>query len=319
MANLQPTSVTRPWGVMLATLAGTGATAVGLAGQTWILGATGLAVTLAGAATLWRLLGEARAEATQRQALLEELNHNLDEQVQTRTQRLMQTIEDLESFNRMVTHDLRSPLTGLMAGMELLELRLGKSSDPETRGLVQDLKDSADRMQDLVQDLRQLAMISGRIPAIQQVDLTHHASLVLRHLQQKEPHRKVRWTLEPGLTVYGDGNLIRIALENVLGNAWKYSLEADPAEIQVRRAEGEGVIIEIRDNGSGFDMNRADKLFQPFQRMHDDPKYPGSGIGLSIVKRVMARHGGTITAESTPGQGSAFQLHFPAGLDPNQG
>ncbi len=294
-----------------------------LTGVGWIIGhrilpMIGLLVALAGGLWLWLQGERSQRIASEHRVYLRELNESLDEQVQARTQRLMQTIEDLESFNRMVTHDLKSPLSGLVLGMELLEAQVEKTADPELLARVKDLSACVTRMHDLVQDLRQLALISGRIPAIQEVDLSHHAALVLGNLAQKEPYRRVLWDIEPGLAVYGDPNLIRIALENLLGNAWKYTLDRNPAEIHVRRRKGEGMAIEIQDNGIGFDMSRADRLFLPFQRMHDDARYPGHGIGLSIVKRVMMRHNGSITATSVVGQGTTFRLEFPSGLEPKE-
>lgn len=294
---------------------------MGVAG--WSLGhgmlaMAGLLVALAGGLGLWHQGARSLRLAQEHQAFLKALNESLDEQVQARTQRLMQTIEDLESFNRMVTHDLKSPLSGLVLGMEMLEAQVEKIQDPELQARVKTLSDCVGRMHDLVQDLRQLALISGRIPVIQEVDLSHHAALVLGNLAQKEPQRRVLWEIEPGLAVYGDPNLIRIALENLLGNAWKYTLDRDPAQIQVRRGQGEGMVIEIQDNGAGFDMSRADRLFQPFQRMHSDARYPGHGIGLSIVKRVMQRHNGQITATSAVDQGATFRLEFPSGLEPKE-
>jgi len=118
------------------------------------------------------------------------------------------------------------------------------------------------------------------------------------------------------LMVFGDPSLIQIALENVLGNAWKYSVGRAPARIQVRRGKGPGRAIEVQDNGLGFDMAKAGLLFQPFQRLHSDPHLPGSGIGLSIVKRVMDKHSGQVTAQALPGQGAVFRLEFPATLEP---
>ncbi len=294
-----------------------------LSGAGWILGhrilpVIGLAMALAGGLWLWRQGMRSLRIAQEQKVYLRELNESLDEQVQARTQRLMQTIEDLESFNRMVTHDLKSPLSGLVLGMELLEIQVEKTADPDLLTRVKTLSECVSRMQDLVMDLRELALISGRIPAIQEVDLSHHAALVLGHLAQKEPQRKVLWEIEPGLTVCGDPNLLRIALENLLGNAWKYTLDRDPAEIRVQRGPGEGLAIEIRDNGTGFDPGRADRLFQPFQRLHDDARYPGHGIGLSIVKRVMQRHNGQISATGAPGQGAIFRLEFPPGLEPKE-
>ena len=294
---------------------------VGVAG--WSLGhrllaIVGLLVALAGGLGLWHQGVRSLHLAQEHQAFLKALNESLDEQVQARTQRLMQTIEDLESFNRMVTHDLKSPLSGLVLGMELLEAQVEKIADPELLARVKTLSECVTRMHDLVQDLRQLALISGRIPAIQEVDLSHHAALVLGNLAQKEPQRRVLWEIEPELAVYGDPNLIRIALENLLGNAWKYTLDRSPAEIQVRRGKGEGMVIEIQDNGIGVDMSRADRLFQPFQRMHNDVRFPGHGIGLSIVNRVMMRHNGRVTVTSAVDQGTTFRLEFPSGLEPKE-
>lgn len=303
---------------ILVLIAGLLAAAVGLATDHTFLAAAGLAVAVAGGAGLWLQNRRTLRAMREHEAILQELNRNLDEQVQARTRHLMQTIEDLESFNRMVTHDISSPLTSLLSGIDLLTLWTDSNPSTDLRMAVDTISQSAVRMQELVQDLRQLALISGRIPAIKAVDITHYATLVLKHLQQKEPHRKVVWSIEPGIAVYGDPNLIRIALENLLGNAWKYSLERNPAEIRVRRGPDPDLTVEIEDNGSGFDMAKASNLGQPFQRMHNDPRFPGSGIGLSIVKRVMARHGGRLTADGKPGQGATFRLEFPAGLDPRE-
>jgi signal transduction histidine kinase len=296
----------------LAVLAGILVAGAGLTLGRGLAAGIGLVIAAAGALGLWWLAETSLRGARREHAILVELNESLDEQVQGRTQRLMQTIEDMESFNRMVTHDLRSPLSGLILGIELLEEDLRKRPDPPLQARVKTIAECAQRMQDLVQDLRQLALISGRAPVIQEVDLSHYAAVILRQLAQKEPNRRVSWTIEPKLVVYGDSSLLRIALENLLGNAWKYTLDRNPAEIVMRRGHGEGVVLEIQDNGTGFDMAKADRLFQPFQRMHEDARYPGHGIGLSIVKRVMTRHNGDISAISAPGEGATFRLHFPA-------
>ena len=297
-------------------LAGLGMSGAGLLLGRSLFAALGVGIAFVGTLTLWREVERVRRIARADHAQLTELNDSLDEQVRARTQRLMQTIEDMESFNRMVTHDLKSPLSGLVLGMEMLEAQVEAVPDEALKARVKEISACVSRMHELVQDLRQLALISGRTPVVQEVDLSHYASLVLRLLAQKEPQRSVKWSVESGLAVYGDPNLIRIALENVLGNAWKYTLERDPAQIQVQRGQGEGVVIEIRDNGAGFDMTKADKLFQPFQRMHNDARYPGHGIGLSIVKRVMMRHNGRVSAASAPGEGSVFRLEFPSGAEP---
>lgn len=273
-------------------------------------GLAGIALAAAAATGLWWQAERSSRLALEEHRRLTELNRSLDEQVQARTLRLMQTIEDLESFNRMVTHDLRSPLTSLMLGLDLLAMKVEKIPEEGLKERVENITESASRMQEIVQDLRQLALISGRTPVVQELDLSMQASMVLRQLKQKDPQRRVIWNVEPGLAVFGDQSLMHIALENLLGNAWKYTLDRDPAEITVRRGEGDGVVLEIQDNGTGFDMAKADRLFLPFQRFHDDPRFPGHGIGLSIVKRVMLRHNGEISVSSAPGQGTTFRLHF---------
>lgn len=292
--------------------------ATGLAAAVWALatcrsgpGYLGLGLALAAGLGWAASLAAGRRDLETRQDRLQELNRSLDEQVQGRTARLMQTIEDLESFNRMVTHDLKSPLTGLLLGMDNLQERLGEDR-PDLLRHLDLLRAGADRMQQLLQGLQELALISGRLPTVQRVDVSHHAHLVFLNLQEKEPERRVRWDIEPGLTVLGDPNLVRIALENLLGNAWKYTLGRAPAEITVRGGAGPGTAIEIRDNGIGFPMAQAEAMFRPFQRLHSDPRIPGHGIGLSIVKRVMSKHGGTVTAQGWPGEGALFRLDFNA-------
>ncbi|NTV74912.1 MAG: hypothetical protein HGA66_11975, partial [Holophaga sp.] len=274
-------------------------------------GYLGLGLALAAGLGWAASLAAGRRDLETRQDRLQELNRSLDEQVQGRTARLMQTIEDLESFNRMVTHDLKSPLTGLLLGLDNLQERLGEDRPDLLRHLGL-LRAGADRMQQLLQGLQELALISGRLPTVQRVDVSQHAHLVFLNLQEKEPERSVRWHIEPGLTVLGDPNLVRIALENLLGNAWKYTLGRAPAEITVRGGAGPGTAIEILDNGIGFPMAQAEAMFRPFQRLHSDPRIPGHGIGLSIVKRVMSKHGGKVTAQGWPGEGALFRLDFNA-------
>lgn len=304
-----------PTGFLTITVLGLLLAAWGLVWPHPLPGFLGLGLSLAGSLGLWARLAFLQREVSQRESLLLDLNRSLDDQVKARTIRLMQTIEDLESFNRMITHDLHSPLTALMTGAELLKYKLGLGLMDDFLPLLESLEESAIRMKDLIEGLRELALISGRLPSVQPVDVSHYSDLVLNQLHLREPHRQVQWQIDPGLTVLGDPNLLRIGLENLLGNAWKYSAASLPAIINVRRGEGSGNVIEIQDNGLGFDMAQVEMLFKPFQRLHSDRKIPGHGIGLSIVKRVMTKHGGKITAQGTPGQGATFRLEFPAELE----
>lgn len=304
-----------PWIAMAVLISGLLILAVAFSQRPTLLGGLGLLLAVLGVAGLWFLGRTLLKEARGRQNLLLELNQGLDEQVTMRTQRLMKTIEDLESFNRMVTHDLNSPLTSLMLGLELLQEQMAKDPQDSKQPLVNSISASAARMHELIHDLRQLALTSGRITVIQAVDMSYYASLVLRTLRERDPERSVVWHIEPGLIVRGDPSLIRIALENILGNAWKFTLNSHPADIRIQRGAGADMVIDISDNGCGFDPGKADRLFQPFFRMHQDAHFPGSGLGLSIVKRVMSRHGGHVTACSTPGKGTTFRLAFPMGFD----
>ncbi|GEM_PF-5271975 len=290
------------------TVLGLGVSAWGLALHQSVTGFLGLGMILTG----WIGLYATFAAAKTREARLAEMNRALDEQVQARTLRLMQTIGDLESFNRMVTHDLSSPLTAMIATLETLD---GTSAPDLTRSRLDILAGCVARMRSLIEGLQELALISGRLPTVKEVDVSQYADLVFRHLQVKDPDRDVRWTVDPGLAVFGDPNLIHIALENLLGNAWKYTVSRTPSRIHVRRGKGPGRTIEIQDNGIGFDMAKADALFQPFKRLHADPMIPGHGIGLSIVKRVMEKHAGRVSAESLLGQGAIFRLEFPDRLE----
>jgi len=309
----RPDPSSRP--LILLAILGFAACGGGLAWHHPALGLAGLGMALASWVGLFVNLGGALREARKNQDLLGELNENLDEQVQVRTLRLMQTIGELESFNRMITHDLRSPLTAMLGTLDLLEGSMEGPQPEKLQARLTNLRGCAERMRDLIEGLQELALISGRLPAIKEVDVSQYADRVFRHLQFKEPERAVHWVIEPGLTVFGDPNLIHIALENLLGNAWKYTVGRAPARIQVRSGKGKGRILEIQDNGLGFDMAKADSLFQPFKRLHADPAIPGHGIGLSIVKRVMDKHSGRASGQGMPGQGAIFRLEFPEALE----
>ncbi len=302
---------TLDWGLLVALGLGLALVALGLGLGLRGLSAVGLLAAVAGTAGVVVRGRVLLRQARGRERLLQDLTRNLDDQVGLRTQRLMRTIEDLESFNRMVTHDLSSPLNGLLLGLERLSERLADDPDDTRHTLLHGVSDSAHRMQELIRDLRQLALISGRITTIQLVDLSQHATLVLRTLREREPGRVVVWDIEPGITVPGDASLLRIALENLLGNAWKFTAKKHPAVIRVRRGPGPGAAIEISDNGCGFEEADTERLFEPFFRANTGQAYPGSGLGLSIVRRVMSKHGGQVSAASQPGRGATFRLSFP--------
>ena len=145
------------------------------------------------------------------------------------------------------------------------------------------------------------------------VDLSELAERVKRDLQREEPGRRARWRIQPGLRAGGDPRMIEAVLRNLLGNAWKYSAGQEAAEIAFERTvEGGLPFFRVSDNGAGFDMAHAGKLFQPFQRLHRQDEFPGLGIGLATVQRILHRHGGRILARSEPGRGAEFLFSLPA-------
>jgi signal transduction histidine kinase len=139
------------------------------------------------------------------------------------------------------------------------------------------------------------------------VNLSQLAGYVVDDLRRGAPEREVQVTIEPGLTAWGDPTLLRLVLENLLGNAWKYSAKVSPAVLSLRQvAHGEGTALVVRDNGAGFDMRSAERLFGLFQRLHSASDFPGHGVGLASVRRIVRRHGGQVWAESEAGKGAAF-------------
>jgi light-regulated signal transduction histidine kinase (bacteriophytochrome) len=159
----------------------------------------------------------------------------------------------------------------------------------------------------LIDDMLKLARIARSEPASDVVDLSELAGEVAAQLRSVEPERSVTVQIKPGLEVTGDRYLLRAMLENLLGNAWKFTSKRRAAQIEVGATNGDSErVFFVRDNGAGFDMRYADKLFGVFQRLHADPDYPGTGVGLATVQRIVRKHGGRIWAESTLGEGATF-------------
>ena len=220
---------------------------------------------------------------------------------------------ELETFSYSVAHDLRGPLRGLDGFSQLLLEDYGDRIDASGHGYLQRIRAAARRMSDLIDGLIELARI-GRSPLVsQRVDLTRAARLVADELAAAEPERRVEITIEGALIAHGDPRLVQQALQNLIGNAWKFTRDAAPAHIAVGVAERGGrAAFYVRDNGVGFDMDHANRLFSPFQRLHEADGFPGTGIGLATVQRIVARHGGRIWAESARGAGTTFWFTLPA-------
>jgi light-regulated signal transduction histidine kinase (bacteriophytochrome) len=166
-------------------------------------------------------------------------------------------------------------------------------------------------MGQLIEALLSLAQVTRARLAHEAVDLSRLSGDILAILRSRDPARRVETVVEPGIVTHGDPRLIRAMMENLLGNAWKFTARETAARIEVGREKGREDVFYVRDNGVGFDMAHAGKLFSAFQRLHSPEDFPGTGIGLATVGRVVARHGGTIRAEARPGQGATFFICLP--------
>jgi light-regulated signal transduction histidine kinase (bacteriophytochrome) len=240
---------------------------------------------------------------TERNASLVETNDRLhDAQAALETANM-----ELESFSYSVAHDLRAPLRGILGfSSALLEDHSGQLDD-EGRRCLRFLGDSARDMARLIDDLLTLSRVMSGNLQRGQVDVSDLAREVLARLAEEQPERRVLIAIEPGLIARCDARLLAVVLENLIGNAWKFTSNSACAKIEVGRIDEDGhPAWFVRDNGAGFDMAHADQLFGVFQRLHSTAEFEGTGIGLATVRRVVHRHGGRIRAEGKVGQGATF-------------
>jgi light-regulated signal transduction histidine kinase (bacteriophytochrome) len=202
---------------------------------------------------------------------------------------------------------LRAPLRAISGFISVIDSEYSERLGAEGRRYFSRVRSGIDSMSNLIDDLLRLSLITRQDLRSEAVDLSAMTGAIVDELSAGEPARKVDWVIAPGVCCSGDPGLLKAALRNLLGNAWKYSSRRDDARIEF------GVIVQngtatyfVRDNGSGFDMTRAGKLFQAFQRLHTAREFPGTGIGLATVARVIERHDGRVWAESAPGAGACF-------------
>lgn len=230
-----------------------------------------------------------------------------EEELRAYADQLASSNKDLEFFSSSVSHDLRSPLYAMKDHTLIIMENYADKLEPEVHEYLQRILSSLDKMSELINDMLNLSKVSREEMNPQQISLSDIADAVVNVMRQAEPTNKVDVAIAEHIETRGDSRLMGIALSNLIGNAWKYSSKTPNPRIEFGEMEKDGQkIYYVRDNGAGFDMKFADRLFTPFKRLHANREYPGTGVGLAIVKRVIEKHRGTIWSESEPGKGATF-------------
>jgi hypothetical protein len=243
----------------------------------------------------------------QREEEVRELNKELEQRVKERTAQLEATNKELDAFSYSVSHDLRAPLRAISGFSEALLDEYGDKLDGEGKTYLRYLQEGSHEMSDLIDGLLKLSRSTRGGIAMERVDLSAMAAMVAEELRKAEPERRMTVHIAPGVEVFADPRLLRVVMENLLGNAWKYTSRTAEARIEFGFEEQEGkTVYFVRDNGAGFDMGYANKLFLPFQRLHKTSEFSGIGIGLATVERIINRHDGRIWAQAAVGKGATF-------------
>jgi len=231
-----------------------------------------------------------------------------EESLHIKTTQLEAANQELESFSYSVSHDLRAPLRAINGFSQALSGKYKDALGEKGQHYLNRIHQNTSHMGQLIDDLLSLSRISRREMKQDQVNLTELAREVDKELRAQEPERRVLFEVDGQLEGRGDAGLIRVVLQNLLTNAWKFTATRPQAHIHfgVRSSSGEQEIFFVRDNGVGFDMTYASKLFGAFQRLHSTTEFPGTGIGLATVQRVIHRHGGRIWAEAELDEGATF-------------
>ena len=245
---------------------------------------------------------------------IERLNRDLDQRVKDRTAELTAANRELESFAYSISHDLRAPLRGIDGFSQMTLEEYGDRLDEQGRGYLERVRAAAQRMGHLIDEILELSRVSRLAMRRERVDLGRLAAEVLEEMRLAAPGRAVEVSFAADCLAQGDPRLLRVLLQNLLENAWKYTRKTAHARIEFgRETAGGETAYFVKDNGVGFDMNYADRLFAPFQRLHDPKEFEGSGIGLATVARVVHRHGGRVWAEAEPGQGATLRFTLSGG------
>ncbi len=242
------------------------------------------------------------------QEQIRRINAELEQRVLERTAELAVANKELESFSYSVSHDLRSPLRSIDGFSQALLEDYNDKLDAQAQNYLHRVRAASQRMAQLIDDMLNLSRVSRGEMRREEIDLSRMARDITEQLQRAQPERIVEVKIEDGIKARGDDRLLRIALENLLGNAWKFTSKQPSSRIEFGAQAGDAGedVFFVRDNGAGFDMAYADKLFSAFQRLHSIDEFEGTGVGLATVQRIIRRHGGRIWAESQPGRGATF-------------
>jgi len=263
--------------------------------------------------TLQRELAKKNAELERSNAEIRQLNTELQQQVRENSAQLQASNLELETIAYTISHDLRSPLRAMDGFSALLLADPQKNMDPTNMDYLARIREAAQRMGQLIEDLLNLSKVTRGDFTRTRVDLSALAQEISARLAAQNPEKRVECEISPDLEAEGDADLLRLALENLLGNAFKFTGEREKPLVRfgMEAQQGERVYF-VRDNGAGFNMSYANKLFSPFQRLHAAAEFPGTGIGLAIVERIITRHGGRIWAEAALEQGATFYFTLGA-------
>ncbi len=296
--------------------------------QPWRERTRSLVFVLAGVSVLFlaltALLKNFMLRVERANTTLAQLNSELERRVTVRTselqsanERLALTNQELEAFTASASHDLRSPLGAIAGQAGLLRDELQAFMNESIRGRIERIQSCVRRSSDIIEGLLSLARISRQELLNERVDLSALAQSIVEDLKQQYPRHRVECRIEPRLAVNADPRLMKSLLYNLLGNAWKYTSRTEDARVELAHAEArDSTVFSVRDNGAGFDMAGAEHIFEPFHRLHAASDFPGIGIGLATVARIVQRYAGRITVESAAGKGTTFRFTLPAAALP---
>lgn len=223
---------------------------------------------------------------------------------------------ELDSFSYSVSHDLRAPLIAIDGYSRILEETYAGYLPPDGIECLSRIRQAANQMDHLIEDFLRLSRVTRAPIQMVHLDITKMATEILNQFALNDPDRSVQWVVDDGLIAFGDKGLCEIALKNILGNAWKYTMRTQNAQIEVgSMMQGQTKVFFVKDNGAGFPPEKSHLLFAPLQRLHPYQEFPGNGIGLATVQRIIHRHGGRIWAEGSVGEGATFSFTLPEKQD----